>query len=142
MEVSKKEVAILQLCDAINLFKRERYISSITLAGASEEVLAQLLSRQKRKTVFRYYTAEELEAGTFDMFEHFFGVKNYYSYRNKIKNELKHHGDKKNKEVLSGDFRQVALNHISAAVQNYKMMNGQLPNEEIITEFCNEIGIS
>lgn len=39
MRVSKEQVAILQLCDAIELFKKERYISAITLAGASEEVL-------------------------------------------------------------------------------------------------------
>lgn len=142
MRATKQEAAILQLCDAITLFKKERYISAITLAAASEEVLAQLLKQHAAKTGKPYFTAEELEAGMFDMFKDFLGIRNYHSYRNKIKNELKHHGDDNNKDVLTGDFRQIALNHIAGAVQNFKMVNGYLPKEPVITDFCIEIGIS
>lgn len=142
MRATKQEAAILQLCDAIALFKKERYISAITLAAASEEVLAQLLKQHSAKTGTPYFTAEELEAGMFDMFKDFLGVRNYHAYRNKIKNELKHHGDENNKDVLTGDFRQIALNHIAGAIQNFKMVNGHLPKEQVITDFCIEIGIS
>lgn len=142
MKVTKEQAAILQLCDAIALFNKERYISAITLAAASEEVLAQLLKQHSAKTGTPYFTAEELEAGMFDMFKDFLGVRNYHAYRNKIKNELKHHGDDCNKDVLTGDFRQIALNHISGAVQNFKMVNGHLPKEPVISDFCIEIGIS
>lgn len=142
MRVTKQQVAILQLCDAIELFKKERYISAITLSAASEEVLAQLQKQYSEKTGTIYFTAEELEAGMFDMFKDFLGVRNYHAYRNKIKNELKHHGDEGNKDVLMGDFQQIALNHISGAIQNFKMLIGHLPKEQVIAEFCIEIGIS
>ncbi len=142
MRVSKEQAAILQLCDAIKLFKQERYISAITLAAASEEVLAQLLKQHSVKTGTPYFTAEELEAGMFDMFKDFLGVRNYHAYRNKIKNELKHHGDENNKDILSGDFQQVALNHIAGSVHNFKMVYNHLPKEKVIEDFCLEIGIS
>lgn len=114
MRATKQQAAILQLCDAIELFKKEPYISAITLAAASEEVLAQLLKQHAAKTGTPYFTAEELEAGMFDMF----------------------------KDFLTGDFRQIALNHIAGAVQNFKMVNGYLPKKPVITDFCIEIGIS
>ena len=142
MKVTKEQAAVTQLCDAIELFKKQRYISAITLAAASEEVLAQLLKQYAEKSGTPYFTAEELETGMFDMFKDFLGIRNYRAYRNKIKNELKHHGEEGNKDVLTGDFRQVALNHISGAIQNYKMANNQLPSEQVINDFCIEIGIS
>ena len=142
MKATKEQAAIFQLCDAIDLFKNERYISAITLAAASEEVLAQLLKQHSDKTGTPFFTAEELEAGMFDMFKDFLGVRNYHAYRNKIKNELKHHGGESNKDVLTGDFRQVAINHIAGAIQNYKFVNNHLPDEKVITDFCIEIGIS
>jgi hypothetical protein len=78
----------------------------------------------------------------FEMFRDFLGIKNHHSYRNKIKNELKHHGNQNNKEVLRVDFRQISLTHISGAIQNYKLANDHLPEEQIVTDFCIEIGIS
>jgi len=142
MKFTKEQAAILQLYDAIELFKKERYISAITLAAASEELLAQLLKQHANKTGIPFDTKEELEAGMFDIFKDFLGVKNYHAYRNKIKNELKHHGGEGNKEILIGDFRQVALNHIAGAIQNYRFVNNSFPKETVITDFCREIGIS
>jgi len=142
MRVSKEQAAIFQLCDAIKLFKQERHISAITLAAASEEVLAQLLRQHSIRTGMSYFTEEELNAGMFDMFKDFLGIKNHHAFRNKIKHELKHHGDEKNKDILIGNFRQVALNHIAGSVQNYKMIYNYLPNEKVIEDFCLEIGIS
>jgi hypothetical protein len=50
MKVSKEHAAICQLCDAIELFRKEKYVSAITLAAASEEVLAQLVYLHAEKT--------------------------------------------------------------------------------------------
>ena len=142
MKISKQQAAILQLCDAIELFKKERYISAITLAAASEEVMAQILKQQSIKTGTPHFSAEEIEASLFDMSKEFLGISNYHAYRNRIKNELKHHGDLKNKNVLTGDFKQIALNHVSGAIINYKLIYGKLPNHKGILEFCADIGIS
>ncbi len=142
MKLSKKEAAITQLCDAISLFKLGRFISSITLAAASEEVLAQLLKSQANKPGAPYITAEEIEAGMFDMFKDFLGVRNYHTYRNKTKNELKHHGAVINKDYISGNFKQIALNHISGALVNFKGVYNKLPDETIIQDFCTDVGIS
>lgn len=78
----------------------------------------------------------------FDMFKDFLGVRNYHAYRNKIRNELKHHGKERNQDFLTGDFRQVALNHIAGAIQNYRFVYNHLPKEKVIQDFCLEIGIS
>lgn len=142
MRVTKKQAAIFQLCDAIELFKKHRYISAITLAGAAEEILAELLKKHSKKTGVPAFSAEELEAGLFDMFSDFLGIRNYHTYRHKLKNELKHHGGEKNKDVLKGDFRQFALNHIAGAIKNYKFVHNRLPDEKLIIDFCHEIGIS
>jgi len=142
MKVSKEQAAISQLCDAIELFRNGKYVSAITLAAASEEVLAQLVNIHAVKTGIPYSTAEDTEAAMFDMFKYFLGIRNHHAYRNKIKNELKHHGDVRNKDFLSGNFKQIALNHIAGSIVNYKIIYDELPDEKTITEFCLEIGLS
>jgi hypothetical protein len=49
MEVTKEQAAIIQLCDAIELFNKKRYISALTLSAASEEVLAKILKNTSSK---------------------------------------------------------------------------------------------
>lgn len=141
MKVTKQQAAILQLSDAIELFKNKRYVSSITLAAASEEILAQFLKQHANKTGIPYFTAEEIEEGMFDLFVDFLGIRNYHAYRNNIRNELKHHGES-NKDVLTGNFKQIALNHIAGAIQNFKMAENHLPSVKVITDFCLEFGIT
>lgn len=142
MKVSKEQAAISQLCDAIDLFRKEKYVSAITLAAASEEVLAQLVNLHAEKTGIPFSKAEDTEAAMFDMFKDFLGIRNYHAYRNKIKNELKHHGDEGNKDFLTGNFKQIALNHIAGSIVNYKTIYNKMPNEKVVTDFCLEIGLS
>ncbi|OYU95973.1 MAG: hypothetical protein CFE21_06040 [Bacteroidetes bacterium B1(2017)] len=142
MKLSKEQAAISQLCDAIELFCNGKYVSAITLAAASEEVLAQLVNIHSKKTGIPYSTAEDTEAAMFYRFKDFLGIRNYHAYRNKIKNELKHHGDLGNKDFLTGNFKQIALNHIAGSIVNYKTIYNKLTNEKKITEFCLEIGLS
>jgi hypothetical protein len=142
MKISKEQAAINQLCDAIDLFRKERYVSSITLAAAAEEILAQFVNIYAKQTGIPISTEVKNQAYMYRMFKEFLGVKNYYAYRNNIKNELKHHGDNGNKDILSGNFKQIALNHIAGSIGNYKAISYKLPNEKIIEEFCLEIGLS
>jgi hypothetical protein len=142
MKIQKEYAALMQLCDAIELFHKERYISAITLAAASEEIFAQLLKQDSAKTKIAHSSAEELETTLFRANQDILGIRNYHYYRNKIKNELKHHGDEQNKETLNGDFRQVALNQIGGCIVNFKMIYKTLPKEKNIQDFCLEIGLS
>lgn len=49
MEIHKFQIAKIQLDDAILFFIEERYISSLTLAGASEEIFGKLSERYCNK---------------------------------------------------------------------------------------------
>ena len=142
MFISKEQAALYQLCDAIGLFRNERYISALTLSAASEEILAQLVKQDATKKKLPKKTAEDLETALFDISKEIHGIKNYRSYRNNIKNELKHHGNETNKDVLNVNFRSIALNHIVGAIVNYKFLHNYFPKEELITDFRNEMGIN
>jgi hypothetical protein len=135
---SKEQIAIEELSDAINLFNQGRYFSSILLASASEEILAQMLKSKGNNTA----NAFDIEEFMFEATKDILKINNYYSYRNNTRNELKHHGDENNKDELSGNFKKIASTHISAAIINYKLNNGILPDNEIIKKYCLEKGIS
>lgn len=45
MTLTKLEVAVSQLSQAIRLFLEEDYLSSLTLSGAAEEILGKLCER-------------------------------------------------------------------------------------------------
>lgn len=138
MGVNKREIAIMQLCDAIVLFNQEHYVSAITLSGAAEEILAQFILINKAKTGAPMLSAEQIEN---DMFEVFLDEPDYHKVRSSTRNELKHHS-KNDREIVDCDFRQIAINHISGALQNYKVMYKHLPDEKVVKDFCIAIGFS
>lgn len=48
----KEEIALIQITEAISLFTAQRFLPSVTLAGAAEEILGNLLIRKgERPTV-------------------------------------------------------------------------------------------
>lgn len=49
--LSMRDVALIQLDESIRLFLVGRYLPAITLAGAAEEVLGKLISKQGGKSV-------------------------------------------------------------------------------------------
>ena len=69
-------------------------------------------------------------------------IDNYISFRNNTRNELKHHGDANNKDFVKGNFKNIALMHISGAISNFKLRTNKLPRHKIIIEFCEKHGIS
>jgi hypothetical protein len=142
MKISKEDAAIIQLCDAVDLFFRQRYISSITLAAAAEEVIGKLLKSRTKPGHAPKPTMEELETGLFELSKDILGIDNYPAYRRKIRNELKHHGDESNMEVLSAIFKRIAQMHISGAINNYKIMYNKLPDVVIIRDYCLKVGLS
>lgn len=140
--LSKTDAAIFQLTDAIRLYDEQRFISAITLAAAAEEVLGQMLKLKSTESNIPMHTAIETETFLFDQFKDFLGIENYKAYRKKVSNELKHHGQKNNHDIIKDNFKKIALNHIAGALTNYKLLFGNLPQNKTIIAFCSEVGFS
>ncbi len=159
--ISKKNIAIIQLRDAIRLYYDKSYISSITLGAAAEEILGKLsdekYSRQLGRPVKYNYAddaafliAHFIPNGDIDLTtlteeeqEQYYDdiQRQFISDRNKTRNKLKHKNEGE-KEVEFSNFRQVAEDHIAGAIVNYKLFKNELPEDEIILKFSNEKGIS
>ena len=139
---AKEEIALLQLVAAIELFWQEKYIPSITLAGAAEEVYDALLKQHSEKIGIPLLNQAEMERAIFDAHYEIIGIRNYLAYRNNTRNELKHHGDERNKDFVSGDFKQIAMNHIAGAVINCKMRTGKIPENNVVITHCEKVGLS
>lgn len=139
---TKEEVAFIQLIAAIELFNNKNYIPAITLGSAAEELFSAFLNHHAKANNLRIPNRVELDKAMFDLTEDIIGIENYISYRNKIRNELKHHGAENNKDVVKGNFKSIALMHISAAITNYKLRTNKLPLHKVILDFCNQEGIS
>ena len=141
-EYSKEKISLMQLTAAIELYNKRQFIPAITLGSAAEELNAVFLKQYGKRNNKRVSTKAELDKAMFDMFRHFLGIKDYMAYRNNTRNELKHHGDVNNKKTVKGNFRMVALNHISGAIINHKLRTNELPKNKIVRDFCSEQGIS
>lgn len=159
--ISKKNIAIIQLRDAIRLYYDKSYISSITLAAAAEEILGKLSDEKYSRKLGRplkynyaddsaYLIAHFVSNGDIDLTtlteeqqEQYYDdiERQFISDRNKTRNKLKHRNEGE-KEVEFSNFRQVAEDHISGAIVNYKLFKNELPEDEIILKFSNEKGIS
>ncbi len=116
--ISKLEVAEVQLFHAIELYlEGEHLISSITLAGASEEILGKLVNDMDKENAL-----ETKVKGLCDTHKIIYGElaepKSYINIKNDTRNELKH---KKSME-LTKNFEQDATSMIKRAIINYKII--------------------
>ena len=138
----KEEIAFIQLTTAIELFHQKNFISAITLGSVAEELFSAFLSHYSKTNNLSILNRAQLDKAMFDLTKDLLGIDNYISYRNKTRNELKHHGEENNKDLVTGNFKSIALRHISAAITNYKLRTNKLPQHKIIIDFCNQQGIS
>lgn len=138
----KEEIAFIQLTTAIELFNQNNFISAITLGSVAEELFSAFLSHYSRQNNLALANRAEIDKAMFDLTQDILGVEDYISFRNRTRNELKHHGEENNKDYVSGNFKNIALMHISAAITNYKLRTNKLPTHKSIIEFCEKQGIS
>ncbi len=138
----KEEIAFIQLTTAIELFNQKNFISAITLGSVAEELFSAFLSHYARENNLQILNRAEIDKAMFDLTKDFLGIENYISYRNRPRNELKHHGEENNKDYVSGNFKNIALMHISGAITNFKLRTNKLPEHKIIVDFCIQQGIS
>ncbi len=101
----KIDIAIIQLNDAISLFIEERFLSSLTLAGASESVISGLLAEAGDvSSGEEAYSLLRTFRKTLDLDPEIDRLpkKDFFKKWNNAKNTLKHHD--------IGDPEQFSLN--------------------------------
>jgi hypothetical protein len=118
-EISKVDIASAQLDTAIQLYlDGTDLVSAVTLAGAAEEILGKLVSRQGKTNAFEE-TMDTLCEMHEAAFEEEADRKVYADLRNGIRNEFKH--------ICSGDALEVNLDDeasqmINRAIDNYQTL--------------------
>ena len=138
----KEDVAFMQLTTAIELFNQNNFISAITLGSVAEELFSVFLAHYAKEHNLLIPNRAALDQAMFDLTKDILGIENYIYHRNKPRNELKHHGREHNKDFVFGNFKNIAVMHISGAISNYKLRTKKLPPHKIVIEFCKKQGIS
>ena len=121
--LSAEEIAEHQLVAAIRLWREQDYLSSLTLAGAAEEILGRRLRNLGREPSFNQLrdlivNLARAEGETDPDLE-----KTVGEMLNITRNELKHYaGD----ESLTFDLRADCLEMLERAIANYQALTGTL----------------
>lgn len=119
--VSKIDAAVDQLDWSIKLFlDHQAYVSAITLAGAAEEIVGQVLGE---KAVFNQL--KKTFAERFGLPEKLVSQ----SYLNKTKNWLKHWQALQDDEALSIALEDEAVQYIVRGLTNLVLHDRSLPSE-------------
>ena len=137
VRITKSEIAQVQLVQAIELFVAKKFLPSITLAGAAEEIFARLLSlrgdtpviEQSYKEIQRIKEVTGLSA---------MGDKpknQIFNEWNSAKNNLKHHNESDGDFILLNVFDE-AYWMIKRALANSEKLGVRIQNE---TDFDNWI---
>ena len=139
--LKKIEIANIQLSEAINLFLSEKFISSLTLASASEELFAGLLSCKEESPIIE--KSISLIKKTDETLVNDFSLKNKKQIIKKwnyIKNKTKHH-DKKDDLCLTFNACDEAYWMIKRSLSNSKKLHVNIQNEQnfnnwVIEKIC------
>jgi len=140
-ELSKEDIALMQLVSAIDLFNQRKFIPALTLGAAAEELYSGLLKKYSSENNINIQNSADITEGIFDLTYNIIGLENYKSQRNKYRNELKHHGEARNADYISADFENLARFHILDAIINNKLRTNHLPNNEVVKSYCEDNGI-
>lgn len=121
---TKLEVAEHQLDRALRLLMEEGdHVSSITLAGASEEILGKMLHEQGKENDLQSYVRACRELGIQDFGEEW-PAKEFVSIANYFRDGLKHY---KSGDPISVPF-EAAVEIIDRAIANYWNYTGNETN--------------
>lgn len=136
VEISKDEIARIQLVEAINQFLQENWICAITLAGAAEAVLAGILGKKGLNSVVEDATkAIECIRGMSDVQGYALNPMQgktdnaIYNKWNEARNHLKHH-DKKEQSTVKLNLFDEAYWMIKRALVNANKANVSISNEQ------------
>lgn len=121
LTLSKLEVAEHQLERALALLLDENdYVCSITLAGASEEILGKLLEKEGKEHALGSFVKACVEAGRVAYNENW-KQSTFADMANAFRNDLKHYTDGSPITVS----REAAVQILDRAVENYFALTGK-----------------
>lgn len=132
-QVYKKfDIAKVQLRESIELFAKERFIPSLTLAGAAEEILAGLLKSKGQKSVIEESMEYIHILGDQLNIEEMKGrdKRSTYNEWNHAKNRTKHH-DKDESDEITINYCDEAYWMIKRAISNGKSLGWVIENEDV-----------
>jgi hypothetical protein len=128
--MEKKDIAIQQLSDAAKLYEKGRYVSALTLAGASEEILGKIAKKRIGSNQLQH-EIEYLKT----VYKHFNrslpSKEDIIKQINKIKNEVKHNDTGENLWV-EADFENEFVLIFMRAVKNYFDAYKEIPKDKKI----------
>jgi len=138
--MTKLDVAMNQLRTSVQLYNKGNYISSITLAGAAEEILGKMAAKTANRNAL-------LDEKVFlDQVAEMFNkqkpiLKKVIESRYRTKNELKHNDLGKDSVVRNVDFKFQAEELIIGAINNYMIIFDEEPRDRVIKSFWNWISL-
>jgi hypothetical protein len=138
--MTKLDVAMNQLRTSIQLYNKGNFISSITLAGAAEEILGKIAA----KTANRNALLDEKVA--IDQIAEMSNkqkpdLRKVIETRYRTRNELKHNDLGKDSEINKVDFNYQAEELIIGAINNYMIIYGKEPEDRVIKRFWDWISL-
>ncbi|QKK01302.1 MAG: hypothetical protein HND55_00765 [Pseudomonadota bacterium] len=121
MKIHKVDAARRQIEAAIRLWEDEDHVSALTLAGAAEEILGNLLGRSNM-TSFLKRISDQAEQRQSKL-----PPKELYKIVNRTKNALKHANDD-SEDAVEFDVEDARL-MVTRALINYQELTGALTSK-------------
>jgi hypothetical protein len=137
--MSKREIASVQLAEAIALFVKKQFLCALTLAGAAEEVFAGLLRAQGEKSVVER-SVERIESIRETTGLAVMGNRprnEIYKHWNSARNRVKHH-DKVEQDNVAINLFDEAYWMIRRALANASALKVTISNELDFENWCIE----
>jgi len=137
--MKKKDIALQQLIDSAKLYEKGRYVSALTLAGASEEILGKI----SKKRIGSNQLEHEI-AYMKTIYKHFNrpcpSNKDLTKQINKTKNEVKHNDVGENLWV-EADFENEFVIIFMRAVKNYFDAYKEMPKDKTTMNLFEQLAL-
>lgn len=138
-EISKVDIARVQLTEAITLFTEEKFLCALTLSSAAEEIFARLLNSNNEKSVVEvsFEKIQKIrEVAGLAMMES--KPKNeIFNQWNMARNIVKHH-NKKDNEIVTINLFDESFWMIKRAIANASQLGVTIGNELDFESWCIE----
>lgn len=138
-EISKAEIARVQLTEAIALFVEEKFLCALTLSGAAEEILARLLNSKGEKSVVEdsFEKMQEIREATGLAVMKNKPKNEVFNQWNAARNAIKHH-NKNEGEVVKFNLFDEGYWMIKRALANASHLGITIDNKLDFETWCIE----
>ena len=138
-EISKTEIAQVQLTEAIALFIEEKFLCALTLSGAAEEVLARLLNAKGEKSVVEesFEQVQKIREATGLAVMDKKPKNEVFNQWNAGRNTVKHH-NKNESEIVTINLFDEGYWMIKRALANASRLGIPIHNELDFENWCIE----